>query len=274
MLGSGVPAIGDEDKSKPAPPGQPSKPVVEARDAGAVRYTVGLSGEGETWSEREKLEAIKNLSKRIGDAERKRRKVEVESDGRDRLSVTIFGKPGEMTEENLRGWGRAVTRQGKLGFHMAHPDYLDGELDPGDLPEAAILLPVRTAEDEDPSAMLVQEVPEIEGATIRRAAAVNQLDRWQIMFSLGKVEAKLLFELSKKHSVPIDAGGTRLPLAIVIDGEVLCAPIFMEAIAGGAAMISGDFDEVEARAIASRMLHPLSDPMIILDRQFLLPQTK
>lgn len=41
------------------------------------------------------------------------------------------------------------------------------------------------------------------------------------------------------------------PIAILVDGEVISAPIVREKIAGGRAIISGDFTLEEARRIAS-----------------------
>ena len=46
------------------------------------------------------------------------------------------------------------------------------------------------------------------------------------------------------------------PLPIAVDGEVISSPYVMEAITGGAAVITGSFTEEEATALARRLAPP------------------
>ena len=253
--------------------GEPDKSAIKARDAGAVRFTVGfVLAEGEKLTEGKKLEVVKTLSDRISDPEGGTRDLRIESEGKDRLLVTILAKPAEFSDANLRAWARAITGNGKVSFHMAHPDYRKADLDPEKLPAESIRLPMRKGgdadEDEAPRTMLIHETPEIEGDQIHRMSVTNGFGNWTINLRLKKAGADSFWELSKTHNTQ---GGTGLPLAIVIDGEIVSAPVFNEPIAGGEAQISGSFTRAEADAIAFRFQRPLPVPLRILSREFLAP---
>ena len=81
--------------------------------------------------------------------------------------------------------------------------------------------------------------------------------------------ARQFYDLSKLHQVRT---GTGQPFAIILDGEILSAPVFNEPIAGGMAMISGDFTELEARGLASAMMTPLPVGLKTLDIDHVPPK--
>ena len=53
------------------------------------------------------------------------------------------------------------------------------------------------------------------------------------------------------------------PLAILLDGVVICAPVAREPIYGGSAEITGNYDEASARNLASELQNPLRTPVHI-----------
>ena len=249
-------ALADEEKK------------IEAADAGGVRFEVEAElPEGEEFSRKQKGEIAKILSKRLGAGFS--RKVKIESKGDDGLLVTVSGKRGDFSKEEIAGFKEAITRRGEVSFHMAHPDYRERDLDPKKLPAGAHLLPVRLARDEkekDRRQLLIQKEAAIDGSEIKRMWVTNEIGRWQIFLMFEKKGADIFFELSKKHNKRDNPDG--LPVAIVVDGEVVSSPVFNEPIAGGSVQISGDFTEEEARGIVSRAKRPLL-PLKILSTELL-----
>ena len=73
-------------------------------------------------------------------------------------------------------------------------------------------------------------------------------------------------DLSTKHNIQ---SGTELPFAIILDGEILSTPVFNEAIAGGSAVISGDFTEIEAKSLAVMMQSPIPFSLKLLSEETL-----
>ncbi|MEO1226366.1 MAG: hypothetical protein AAFX92_19270 [Pseudomonadota bacterium] len=80
---------------------------------------------------------------------------------------------------------------------------------------------------------------------------------WTITFSLTDRGAERFGEITEEM--------IGLPLAIVVDGQVLSAPVIREPIRGGRAMISGAFTEQQANEMASILAHgPLPEGLSIL----------
>ena len=88
-------------------------------------------------------------------------------------------------------------------------------------------------------------------------AELSTYGDWTITFSLTNRGAERFGEITEEL--------IGLPLAIVVDGQVLSAPMIQEPIRGGRAMISGAFTEQQANEIASILAHgPLPEGLSIL----------
>ncbi|MFT5407714.1 MAG: SecD/SecF fusion protein, partial [Verrucomicrobiales bacterium] len=207
--------------------------------------------------------------------------VNVRREGADRIVVDIPLDNTELSEDELaskvKEWETAITRAAQLTFHMAHPNYSDfiGETDPDEvIVPGGSFLPYRIGEKDDPSAerryMLVRQKAEIEGDQVKRAYAGNELNKWKIYLSLQNEGADRFYELSKIHNTS-NGTGQQLPFAIVLDKEIISAPVFNEPIAGGSAVISGDFTEAEARGLATAMQNPLQAPMEVVFKEYFPP---
>ena len=94
---------------------------------------------------------------------------------------------------------------------------------------------------------LVELTPQMTGKNIEKAAAYRDETTGQLQITLqfnadGAEEFKQVTEKNVGRQ-----------LAIVLDGELYCAPRINEAIGGGRASISGSFTEEEAKGIASAL---------------------
>lgn len=245
--------------------------------SGGVRFTLQFDPElGRELFEEDKAKAVDVLRKRLSPDGTK--DIPVYREGEDRIVVDIPQGTFDITEEKVAEWETTITRAAELTFHMAHPDYQQylGTTDPDEvIIPSATMLPIRNAggeeEDAEKRYLLVQDRPEIEGGEVDRANARNDIGKWQINLSLKNDGAQRFYELSKEHTTKPGAGGTGLPFAIVLDGQVISYPVFNEPIAGGNAQITGDFKEAEARGLASAMQNPLQAPMKVLFKEFFPP---
>jgi len=104
---------------------------------------------------------------------------------------------------------------------------------------------------------------------VLRAFASDEFGNRSVNLQFDADGAKRFYDLSRLHST---RGGRGLPFVIVLDGEILSAPVFLEPIAGGQAKITGDFTEKQARSMASAIMNPLPRPMIFLSREVLTPK--
>ena len=246
--------------------------------SGGVRFTLAFNPDlGRDLFEEDKDNAVDKLRKRLSPDGTK--DIPVYREGDNRIIVDIPQGTEEITEEKVAEWEVALTRAAELTFHMVDEDYQKYiGMTPDQVVEVgSTMLPRLDSGGEDdgtPEAdrettyMLVEDEPEIGGGQVKRAFAGNQLNKWEIRLTLKKEGADKFYELSKEHTVQ---GGTGLPFAIVLDKQIVSAPVFNEPIAGGSAVISGDFTEAEAKGLASAMQNPLQAPMKVLYKEFFPP---
>ena len=76
-------------------------------------------------------------------------------------------------------------------------------------------------------------------------ASKSRQDNWQVDFSLTLGGTKQFAEITGQNI------GKRL--AIVIDGQLISAPIIQSAVTGGKGRITGDFTEQEAKDLAAKI---------------------
>jgi SecD/SecF fusion protein len=86
----------------------------------------------------------------------------------------------------------------------------------------------------------------------------------QINFELNTAGALLFGDITRENI------GRRL--AIVLDGEVISAPVIQSAITGGSGVITGDFSEKEAENLASALQNPLQTPLTLLNERSVDPK--
>lgn len=112
---------------------------------------------------------------------------------------------------------------------------------------------------------LVQAKPDIGGAAIAKATAFfGDAGGPVIKFRMTKAAARVFGELTAEMIGKV--------VAIVVDGEVLTAPMIREPILGGLGIISGDFTNEDAFALAAILNQPpLPEPLQILAEEVVQP---
>jgi SecD/SecF fusion protein len=179
--------------------------------------------------------------------------------GTDRILVQIPGLDAEKIQE-----ARAqLSKVAKLEFRLVYADNGDKlrAIDEGkDVipPEFRIeTYTMRGEEGEKPrdERLLVKKKSDLGGDHVRESHAYYGNEGWTVQLKFDGEGAKKFGDITAAHK------GHRF--AIVLDGVIQSAPVIRDAIYGGDAIISGKFDETEARGLASVLENPLQTPVKI-----------
>jgi protein-export membrane protein SecD len=160
------------------------------------------------------------------------------ADGEDRIVIDV---PGSAKSERLEKVAGIIGKAGKLEFRM-----VDTAVDPQDVQ------PDRVPPDDDllyktdspPVPMLVEKRAVIRGADLADARA-------SIDFRTGEPVVDFSFNSKgTRRFARATQENVGRPFAIVLDGEVLSAPVIREPILGGRGIISGNFTVESAANLA------------------------
>src|SRR5437763_780670 len=103
--------------------------------------------------------------------------------------------------------------------------------------------------------LLVKKKSDLGGDRVRESHAYYGNEGWTVQLKFDGEGAKRFGEITAANK------GHRF--AIVLDGIIQSAPVIRDAIYGGDAIITGKFDEIEARGLASVLENPLQTPVKI-----------
>jgi SecD/SecF fusion protein len=179
--------------------------------------------------------------------------------GTDRILVQIPGlDAGKIQEARDQ-----LSRVAKLEFRLVYPD--NGErlraIDEGKEvipPDYRIETYTMRAEGNEKAReerLLVKKKADLGGDRVRESHAYYGNEGWTVQLKFDSEGAKKFGEITAAHK------GHRF--AIVLDGVIQSAPVIRDAIYGGDAIITGKFEETEARGLASVLENPLQTPVKI-----------
>jgi len=187
--------------------------------------------------------------------------------GNDRILVQIPGLDTAKIQEARD----QLSRVAKLEFRLVYPD--NGEhlraIDAGQdviPPEYRIeSYTLRTEENEKPRVerLLVKKKADLGGDRVSESHAYFGNEGWTVQLKFDSDGAKKFGQITEQNK------GHRF--AIVLDGVIQSAPVIRDAIYGGDAIITGKFDEKEARGLASVLENPLQTPVSIEEERSVSP---
>src|SRR6266568_5125243 len=187
--------------------------------------------------------------------------------GKDRILVQIPGLDTAKIQEARD----QLSRVAKLEFRLVYPD--NGErlraIDAGQEvipPEYRIeTYTLRTEENEKPRVerLLVKKKADLGGDRVSESHAYFGNEGWTVQLKFDSEGAKKFGQITEQYK------GHRF--AIVLDGVIQSAPVIRDAIYGGDAIITGKFDEKEARGLASVLENPLQTPVSIEEERSVSP---
>lgn len=188
----------------------------------------------------------------------------------DRVLVQLPGVDPQRTES----YREALRKVAKLEFRMVHVNsrnlVMQKAINPATFIDPAYeIVPYKHRREgkEVMEQMVVSKKIEITGDKVKGAYAMpGQMGGWEIHLEFDDAGGKLFEEVTARMAANRQA---REEFAILMDKVVISAAGLTESamaqggIRGGSATIQGDFEEKEARNIASALLNPLENPMVI-----------
>src|SRR6266404_1981309 len=111
--------------------------------------------------------------------------------------------------------------------------------------------------------LLVKKKADLGGERVSGSNAYYGNEGWAVQLRFDSEGAKKFGQITEQYK------GHRF--AIVLDGVIQSAPVIRDAIYGGDAVITGKFDEKEARGLASVLQNPLQTPVNIEEERSVSP---
>src|SRR5213596_2145203 len=187
--------------------------------------------------------------------------------GSDRILVQIQGLDTAKIQEARD----QLSRVAKLEFRLVYPD--SGErlraIDAGKEvipPEYRIEVYKHPGEgNEKPTEerLLVKKKADLGGDRVSASNAYYGNEGWTVQLKFDSEGAKKFGQITEQYK------GHRF--AIVLDGIIQSALVIRDAIYGGDAVITGHFEEKEARGLASVLENPLQTPVSIEEERSVSP---
>jgi preprotein translocase subunit SecD len=172
------------------------------------------------------LEIIRNRVDEAGT-----REPTIQRQGEDRILIQV---PGIGSAAELKS---LIGTTAKLTFHPVVRTTTDAGANPG---ARNLLLPAR---EEEGLYYIIEETPVVSGEELTDAQpSFDQNNRPAVSFRFDTTGARKFGDYT--------AANIGAPFAIVLDGEVISAPVIQSHIAGGSGIITGDFSVEEATELA------------------------
>lgn len=184
--------------------------------------------------------------------------------GKDQILVQIAGLDTKQIEEARK----QLQKVAKLEFAMADPggDARVARIRAGEevMPPAYILKSYKLAKDsKEETQILITRRPALTGEHVTRAFPFFDQQGYGVSLELDAEGAKIFDEVAAQHK------GHQM--AILLDGEVLSAPVLQSDHYFGRAQITGHFTDKEARDLASALENPLRVPVQIEETRSVSP---
>ncbi len=207
------------------------------------------------------VEVIRKRVDRFGVGE-----PDISPQGTDRILVQIPGLDNEMTQQARE----QLQKVAKLEFAIVDPrgQSLISQVEAGTaiMPPGLIVKQYQEDPDDEevPSVpMVINRKADFSGEFVNKAYPTYSNEGWGISVELDSEGGKLFDNIAK-----VNKGNQ---MAILLDGEILSAPVLQTDHFGGRMQISGNFTEQEARDLASSLENPLRVPVLIEESRSVSP---
>jgi preprotein translocase subunit SecD len=162
----------------------------------------------------------------------------IQRQGKDRILLQV---PGVKDPEELKRW---IGKPAKMNFHLVDETHSLQQALAGRVPPTSMLLPMH---DKGPNGqvehILVQKRIRVSGDRLVDAQpGYDQNNRPDVSFRFDSVGARRFAETTREN--------VKRRLAIVLDNEVISAPVINEPITGGSGIITGNFTVQETNQLA------------------------
>ncbi len=183
----------------------------------------------------------------------------IQRQGEDRIIVQL---PGVDNPERMKS---VIGQTAKLTFHLADTGTTVTEARQGALPAGSMLLPATDdGRPGQPSEYVVRKRVIVGGENLIDAQPSFQEGQPVVSFRFDTVGAQKFGRATQQN--------VGRPLAIVLDGEVISAPVIRDAILGGNGIISGSFSTQDVQDLALLLrAGALPAPLTVLEERSVGP---
>ena len=163
-----------------------------------------------------------------------------------------------------------LLRAGRLEFRRVHPDSLTTQGATGSAPPDGfeiLFQESRSAGRDYREALWVKLHSELSPRTIQQASHTRTIHgQYEVEIEFTEKGRAQFAALTQALAEERKLDDRPRRLAIVLDGQLLAAPVVVEPITGGRAVITGKFAEREALELCNLVMQPLLLPSIIEQR--------
>ena len=223
-----------------------------------LKEATDKDGKSQSVGSAEVQQAIAILEKRLNPNGEK--DLAMQPQGSDRILIQMPGvKPEDFADVRTK-----IQQVAKLEFRIVHQQSSSkiAEIDGGGLTEPGwVKMNYKKQKDEqgndlpDRGAELVRNRPDMEGDGVSDAFATMDAEGWKVYLNLNSDGSKKFDEIA--------AVNKGRQLAIIVDGEIISAPVLQTDHFGGTAVISGNFTRESSVQLATLLKNPLKNPMTI-----------
>ncbi|HVW20469.1 MAG TPA: protein translocase subunit SecD [Opitutaceae bacterium] len=203
------------------------------------------------------IEIISNRVNAVGVAEPLIRPI-----GDNRIEIEM---PGVNTRDNP-DLVETVRKPARLEFRLVHPT-LTPEMNGGEVPPGYELMTLTESRQDGEDAteeLYIKRIPEMTGDAIANAGVEqDQYGKMEVAIKFTSAGAKQFADVTRTIAQEGQQSGHLCRMAIVLDGVVCSAPTVHEEIDGGNAVITGNFTDREAFALADDLNNPLDLPLVV-----------
>jgi preprotein translocase subunit SecD len=161
----------------------------------------------------------------------------IQRQGDNRIIVQL---PGVDDPSRMKA---VIGQTAKLTFHLVDTSVSPTEAERGAVPPGSVLLPaLENGRDNQPSEYVVQKRIIVGGESLVDAQPSFQDGMPVVSFRFDTAGAQKFGRTTQQN--------VGKPLAIVLDGKVISAPVIRDAILGGSGIISGSFSTQEVQDLA------------------------
>ena len=160
--------------------------------------------------------------------------------GQERILVQL---PGERDPQRIKD---LIKQTAKMNFHLLDVTNSVEDAQRGNVPPGSVLMPAdkEVGPDGKPRMYLVQRRVIVPGERLSDAqpSTNQQTGEWIVNFTFDSIGGKRFGDATREN--------VGRPLAIILDGKVISAPVIREPILGGRGQISGNFTAQSAQDLA------------------------
>lgn len=208
---------------------------VTIEETGANRYQVTFREAAMAQMEDQLMDqTIKIIGQRINETGTREPLIQQQGEGRILLQVPGVENPQQLKE--------ILGKTAKMTFHLVNHQVTEREIMQGDVPLGTMTRRTKPREDQPSYPVALYAEPVLSGEQLIDANATEQDGQPVVSFRFNTQGARIFGEVTQEH--------IGKQFAIVLDNQIITAPVIRSPIRGGSGIIEGGFSHESAKNLA------------------------